>query len=97
MMGSDGAVFDGFPRTRGQAEGLDRDCNAGRSTSCRDRVPDDVFIDRLLVDGFVTSADRYTISSPSSGSRRYLRFLWEQIVQRADDTIESIHRRSTLR
>ena len=86
-----GAVFDGYPRTRGQAEALDRIlAPAGVGLCVLVELPDELVVARLsgrrVCEGCGTN---YTLSDPSAQTGVCER-CGGRVVQRADDTPEAI-------
>ena len=86
-----GAVFDGYPRTRGQAEALDRILAPGGVGLCvLVELPDALVVERLsgrrVCEGCGTI---YSVADPSAQTGVCAR-CGGRVVQRADDTPEAI-------
>ena len=86
-----GAVFDGYPRTRGQAEALDRIlAPSGVGLCVLVELPDELVVERLsgrrVCEGCGTI---YSVADPSAQTGVCAR-CGGRVVQRADDTPEAI-------
>ena len=98
--GFDGVIFDGFPRTAAQAEGLDRLLTArGQSV---DRVielvvPDEVLVERMSNRRVCSACGaNQTVSPESPEAKSACDTCGGELVRRADDEPEAIRKRLHL-
>ncbi len=98
--GKAGAVFDGFPRTKGQAEGLDhalRARNQQVDNVIELRLAEIVLIHRLSGRRVCSECGRgYHLESHPPAVPGVCDHCGGSLTQRSDDTAESIHRRLAL-
>jgi adenylate kinase len=95
-----GYLFDGFPRTRPQAEALDRFCAEKRAPldvvlflTC----PEDVIVDRITGRRVCLSCGtNYHMRNLMSGSSEICERCGSQLIQRVDDTEEIVRARLEL-
>jgi len=92
-----GALFDGFPRTRAQAEGLDQifaDLGESLTAVIEIEVPRAALIERLA--GRRTGATTGTIYNVNGLGDDEIAAIGEELIQRDDDQADAITRRLAL-